>query len=49
MLQMRKHIKFLSENPNSKDRLGDLGIFGKIILKWLSDEQNARIGASDEF
>jgi hypothetical protein len=32
------HTNFCSENVKERDHLEDLGVDGKIILKWLSKE-----------
>jgi hypothetical protein len=33
--EMRKHIKFCSENVKGTDNSEDLGVDGKIILEWI--------------
>jgi hypothetical protein len=37
------HIYFWSENLNGKDHLGDLGIYGKIIIKWILRKYGVRV------
>jgi hypothetical protein len=42
MVDIKMHIKFCSENLKGRDRAGDLGIDGKIILEWIV-QKNGRV------
>jgi hypothetical protein len=39
------HSEFLSETPKEWDQLGDLGVDGKLILKWILNKQDTRTSA----
>jgi hypothetical protein len=40
---MRNSYKFLSENTNGRGKLGDLGIKGRIILKYILKKQGVKM------
>jgi hypothetical protein len=43
MSEMKMHTHFQYEHLKGKDRLGDTGAKGKIILKWILRNYGARV------
>jgi hypothetical protein len=43
MEEMRNAYKILVESLKVRDHLEDLGLYGKIILKWLIRKQGGRV------